>query len=91
MATDSMNVTTSVTIFKNGDLNFRGQRFVVNKKQTRDLDSLCDNVTTTIKPREGCVRNLATPINGTRIEHIDQLEPGGQYVAVCNSRFKKMP
>ena len=80
----------NVTIFKNGDINYRGQRVLLNKRKTRDLDTFYDNVTSVIKPREGCVRRLATPNHGTRIDDISQLEHGGMYVAMANNNFKKM-
>ena len=83
--------SVNVTIFKNGDLHFRGQKVILNKKKTKDLDTFCDDVTTLIQPREGCVRRLATPSHGTRIQDIDQLEPGGMYVAMCGNKFKKLP
>ncbi len=80
-----------VTIYENGNLNFRGRNVLVNKKQTKDLDTFCDNVTNAIKPREGCVRRLATPNHGTRITDIDELTPGGEYVAMCGPKFKRLP
>ena len=80
----------SVNIFKNGDINFRGQKVLVNKKKTSDLDCFYDEVTRAVKPREGCVRRLATPNHGTRIESLDQLEPGGVYVAMCSNKFQQM-
>ena len=80
----------NITVYKNGDINYRGTRVLLNKRKTKDLDSFYDNVTAVIKPREGCVRRLATPNHGTRIDSIDQLEHGGTYVALAGNNFKKM-
>ena len=43
-------------------------RFTVNEKQTPSLDTLLYDITRTIKPVFGAVRELYTPYGGTQIE-----------------------
>ncbi|XP_075910144.1 uncharacterized protein LOC142906371 [Petromyzon marinus] len=40
--------------------------------------------------RFGAVRNVFTPGHGSRVEHLDELQTGGVYVAAGRERFKKI-
>ncbi len=80
-----------VNIYMNGNVNVGPKKVLVSKKKTKDLDTFCDSVTLVLKPQQGCVRSICTPIGGTRITDLDSMEPGGNYVALCNNKFAKLP
>lgn len=84
------NEIKRVTIYRNGDKNFKGRKVVINPHQLRTYDALLTQVTTLIRPNNGCVRSLRTPIGGSRIKDIDDLDTGRSYVACTQEKFKKL-
>ena len=78
----------SVRVFRNGDFNYTGRKFVVNSRYSRNFDAFLTQVTSGLRPQFGAVRNLYTPEHGTRVEKLDQLQSGGEYVAGGSERFR---
>lgn len=77
----------TIRVYRNGDFNFAGRKFVLNRR-VRTWDAFLSDVTQTIKPQFGAVRQLYTPATGTRLDSLTQLEPDGVYVAGGTERFK---
>jgi hypothetical protein len=78
----------NVRVFRNGDFNYAGRKFVVNSRYSRNFDAFLSQVTSGLRPQFGAVRNLYTPENGTRINRLEQLQSGGEYVAGGSERFR---
>lgn len=78
----------NVKIFRNGDFNYSGRKFVVNDRYARNFDAFLTQVTTGLRAQFGAVRNLYTPSHGTRVQKLDQLRTGGEYVAGGTEKFK---
>lgn len=81
----------NVKLYRNGDAFFTGRKFVINKRQINNMDTLCGYATEMLKPRFGAVRNIYTPEKGTKIYKIDQLESGNSYVVGGFEPFKNLP
>ena len=82
----------TVTIYQNGDPNFYGKKFVVNRRRVRTFDAFLDNVTVDIKSSKA-VRRLCTPLGTHEVRSLETLENGGRYVAVTSigrTGFKKL-
>jgi hypothetical protein len=76
-------------VYRNGDEHFHGVMVTVNRRQVPQWDVLLDMLTTQIKSDEA-VRALCTPVNGTRLSSLDELEENYSYVALGAGRFKKI-
>jgi hypothetical protein len=62
---------------------------VVNRKRTPTFDTLLGDVTNGVKAPFGAVRNLYTPVGGTRVVNFEDLATGKTYVAGGLTRFQK--
>ena len=60
-----------ITVYRNGDLSHRGNKYVVSRRLVSDLDQLCVMLSE-IVPVVGGIRKLYTT-NARRIQSIDQL------------------
>ncbi|CAG5110225.1 Oidioi.mRNA.OKI2018_I69.chr2.g4649.t1.cds [Oikopleura dioica] len=80
----------TITVFVNGDPHHSGKKFIVNTKRTPTFDSLLGDVTTGVNAPFGAVRNLYTPVGGTRVLDLEALGSGKQYVAGGIKKFKKV-
>jgi len=80
----------TITVFVNGDSNYNGKKFVVNRKRTPTFDTLLGDVTSGVKAPFGAVRNLYTPVGGTRVLNLDGLATGKTYVAGGLTKFQKV-
>lgn len=76
-------------VYRNGDLQYFGKDFVLNKRRIRTWESFLQNVTTDLKSNEA-VRSIRTPTHGHVVRSLDDLKDNSQYVAVGNGRFKKI-
>ncbi|PAA84147.1 hypothetical protein BOX15_Mlig018380g2 [Macrostomum lignano] len=81
-----------VYIFRNGDVFAPSKKFVLNRRQLRDWDVFLEQVTMSVNPLRGAVRNIVTPKRGRRrIHDLDSFEDKGHYVALARGeRFKPM-
>ncbi|CAD5114161.1 DgyrCDS3305 [Dimorphilus gyrociliatus] len=81
-----------IHVFRNGDKRFMGKNVVINRRRTRNFDSFLNFVTGAISARVA-VRSIRTPVGGTTITDLDQLEDfassGKSYVAVGGEKFRK--
>ena len=80
----------SIKLYKNGDQHYVGRKFILNPKHIRNFENLYEYATEALEPGFGAVRNIYTPLNGTRVTNISQLETGNSYVVSGGEQFKKM-
>ncbi|GMR52764.1 hypothetical protein PMAYCL1PPCAC_22959 [Pristionchus mayeri] len=77
----------TVFFYKDGDEHFTGVRLPVSKNRYRTIDSLLDDLNSTLYLPYG-VRRLTTPMGRTNIEDLEQLQHMGKYVAT-SSKFPR--
>ncbi|KAK2844310.1 hypothetical protein Q5P01_010969 [Channa striata] len=83
-------VVKNVFMFRNGDPYFEARRIVINQKRVSNFETLLREVTGGIQAPFGAVRNIYTPRGGHRVECLESLQSGEQYVAAGRERFKKL-
>lgn len=81
-------IAKRVYLHKNGQPQLPPKLLVVNHRQIRDFNSFLSQATGGLKTSVA-VRSIYTPITGTRLHSLDQLEPGRHYVAGGNEKFRK--
>ncbi|XP_001638318.2 doublecortin domain-containing protein 2 isoform X1 [Nematostella vectensis] len=79
----------TVTIYKNGEPKFPGKKVVVNPRQVRNMDACLDKITREMKLKTAA-RSLKTPTGGHKIDKLEKIEPGGQYVVCGLEAFKRL-
>ncbi|PIK40598.1 hypothetical protein BSL78_22547, partial [Apostichopus japonicus] len=89
-ATTAQSNAINIHVFRNGDSHYKGRKFVVNHKQTRNFDSFLSMVTTGVRPQNGAVRKLYTPTNGHKVDDLSRLENNKFYVAAGTERFRRV-
>ena len=62
----------------------------MNRKRTPTFDTLLGDVTSGVKAPFGAVRNLYTPVGGTRVLNLEGLSTGKTYVAGGLTKFQKV-
>ena len=82
-------VAKKIYLHRNGLHATQPKMIVVNERHIRDFNVFLTRVTSGIKAPIA-VRNIYTPIGGSRVQKLDQLESGKHYVAGGNEHFKKM-
>lgn len=85
---DDIERAKRIRVYRNGDEHFPGVTVTVGKRQVVTMKSLLDLVTHQTHSNEA-VRRLCTPVGGTPVKHLDDVEDGAIYVAVGTRRFKK--
>ena len=66
------------------------KRFLV-RNTIRDVDQLKSELTNTLQPSQGAMRNIYTPAGGTEITSLDQIQSQRDYVAGAgNNNFRKI-
>ncbi|XP_076326993.1 doublecortin domain-containing protein 2-like isoform X2 [Tachypleus tridentatus] len=78
-----------VHVYVNGDEFFPGLKCVINNKNFRNYESLLNYLTEKLQPSFGAVRNIYTPVHGTKVEELKDLKNKHKYVAAGSERFKK--
>ncbi len=78
-----------VTIYRNGDRFQKPWKLTINPRNIRNWDMFLDECTRQKVPDNGACRNIYTPVNGTRVDNLTQLETECNYVA-ANGKFKKI-
>ncbi|XP_063765535.1 doublecortin domain-containing protein 2 isoform X1 [Eleginops maclovinus] len=81
--------TKTIIVYKNGDAFFPGRRLVVNPRQLSTFDSFLTFLTRGLEASDA-VRKLYTPIEGHKVQHLDDLKHGSVYVAAGKEQFKKL-
>lgn len=78
-----------VYLYQNGTKNSDAKRFVVSERQVRDFGSFLNRVTSGLRA-PAAVRNIYTPMHGTKVRSLDELVSGKYYVAGGSEQFKKV-
>ncbi|XP_077577054.1 uncharacterized protein LOC144199345 [Stigmatopora nigra] len=83
-------VVKSIFMFRNGDLYYEARRLVINQKRVSNFETLLREVTGGIQAPFGAVRNIYTPRGGHKVDSLDSIQSGEQYVAAGREKFKKL-
>ncbi|XP_061574262.1 doublecortin domain-containing protein 2-like [Cololabis saira] len=83
-------VVKSIFMYRNGDPYYEPRRIVVNEKRVSSFETLLHEVTGGIQAPFGAVRNIYTPRGGHRVDRLESLQSGQQYVAAGKEKFKKL-
>lgn len=86
----SQPVVKNIFMFRNGDPYYEARRIVINQKRVSNFETLLREVTGGIQPPFGAVRNIYTPRGGHKVECLDSLKSGEQYVAAGREKFKRL-
>lgn len=89
MASYGSEPAKRMKVFINGDSRFLGKDIVLNRRAVRTWDSFLQNVTQDLGNREA-IRSICTPIGGTRVRSLEELQDRSNYVALGNGPFKKI-
>ncbi|XP_039974549.1 doublecortin domain-containing protein 2-like [Xiphias gladius] len=83
-------VVKNIFMFRNGDPYYEARRIVINQKRVSNFETLLREVTGGIQAPFGAVRNIYTPRGGHKVDCLESLRSGEQYVAAGRERFKKL-
>ncbi|XP_054897763.1 doublecortin domain-containing protein 2-like [Poeciliopsis prolifica] len=86
----SQPVVKNVFMFRNGDPYYEARRIVINEKRVGNFETLLREVTGGIQAPFGAVRNIYTPRGGHKVDCMESLQSGEQYVAAGKEKFKKL-
>ncbi|KAK7887198.1 hypothetical protein WMY93_026819 [Mugilogobius chulae] len=86
----SQPVVKNVFMYRNGDPYYEARRIVINQKRVCNFETLLREVTTGIQAPFGAVRNIYTPRGGHKVDRLESLQSGEQYVAAGRERFKRL-
>ncbi|XP_033837385.2 doublecortin domain-containing protein 2-like [Periophthalmus magnuspinnatus] len=86
----SQPVVKNVFMYRNGDQHYEARRIVINQKRVCNFETLLREVTSGIQAPFGAVRNIYTPRGGHKVDRLESLQSGEQYVAAGRERFKKL-
>ncbi|KAF1387653.1 hypothetical protein PFLUV_G00082180 [Perca fluviatilis] len=86
----SQPVVKNIFMYRNGDPYYDARRIVINQKRVSNFETLLREVTGGIKAPFGAVRNIYTPRGGHKVDCLESLQSGEQYVAAGRERFKRM-
>lgn len=83
-------VVKNIFMFRNGDPYYEARRIVINQKRVSTFETLLREVTGGIQAPFGAVRNIYTPRGGHKVDCLESLKSGEQYVAAGREKFKKL-
>lgn len=86
----SQPVVKTIFVYRNGDSYSEARRVLIHEKRVSDLDALLREVTGRIRAPFGAVRTIYTPRAGHRVDSIEYVQNGEQYVAAGTEKFKKI-
>ncbi|XP_027864409.1 doublecortin domain-containing protein 2 [Xiphophorus couchianus] len=86
----SQPVVKNVFMFRNGDPYYEARRIVINEKRVCNFETLLREVTGGVQAPFGAVRNIYTPRRGHKVDCMESLQSGEQYVAAGQEKFKKL-
>ncbi|XP_059422949.1 doublecortin domain-containing protein 2-like [Carassius carassius] len=80
----------NIYFYRNGDPYYEPRRLVINSKRVSTFDTLLREVTGGVRAPFGAVRRIYTPKAGHRVQSLEHLRSGEQYVAAGRESFKKI-
>ncbi|XP_027005624.2 doublecortin domain-containing protein 2 [Tachysurus fulvidraco] len=80
----------SIFVYKNGDAHMEARRVLIHEKRVCDFETLLREVTGRVRAPFGAVRSIYTPRAGHRVETLEHVRHGEQYVAAGKEKFKKL-
>ncbi|KAM6910459.1 uncharacterized protein FYW49_012397 [Xenentodon cancila] len=83
-------VVKSIFMYRNGDPYYEARRIVINERRVSNFETLLREVTGGIQAPFGAVRNIYTPRGGHKVDCLESLHSGEQYVAAGKEKFKKL-
>ncbi|XP_029927935.1 doublecortin domain-containing protein 2-like [Myripristis murdjan] len=86
----SQPIVKNIFMYRNGDPYYEARRIVINQKRVCNFDTLLREVTGGVQPPFGAVRNIYTPRGGHKVDCLESLQSGEQYVAAGREKFKKL-
>ena len=89
MASVEAERAKKIRLYKNGDANFLGKDFVLNRRKIRTWDSFLNTATSGLKSSYP-VRAICTPNQGHSVHSLEEFEDNKEYVAVGYGKFKKL-
>ena len=78
-----------VRFYKNGDRNFRGYHVTITPRRFRNFDNLLSELTRVTNLAQGA-RYVFTPTSGTRVESLEDLSDGKEYVCGSFPKLKRI-
>ena len=78
-----------VRFYKNGDRNFRGYHITITPRRFRNFDNLLSELTRVTNLAQGA-RYVFTPTSGTRVESLEDLSDGKEYVCGSFPKLKRI-
>uniref|UniRef100_A0A671SIZ7 Doublecortin domain-containing protein 2-like n=1 Tax=Sinocyclocheilus anshuiensis TaxID=1608454 RepID=A0A671SIZ7_9TELE len=72
----------NIYFYRNGDPYYEPRRLVINSKRISTFDTLLREVTGGVRAPFGAVRSIYTPKAGHRVQSLEHLRSGEQYVAL---------
>ncbi|XP_034064520.1 doublecortin domain-containing protein 2-like [Gymnodraco acuticeps] len=86
----SQPVVKNIFMYRNGDPYYDARRIVINHKRVSNFETLLREVTGGIQAPFGAVRNIYTPRGGHKVDSLESLQSGEQYVAAGRERFRRL-
>ncbi|KAK3571976.1 hypothetical protein QTP86_021356 [Hemibagrus guttatus] len=80
----------SIFVYRNGDAHTDARRVLIHEKRVCDFETLLREVTGRVRAPFGAVRSIYTPRTGHRVDALEHLRHGEQYVAAGKEKFKKL-
>lgn len=81
--------SVTVKVYKNGNSTFLGKNLVINRRCTKTMEALYDQITTHISAFNA-VRKICTPIGGRPVQNLESIKNKCVYVAAGREEFKKL-
>lgn len=80
----------SIFVYRNGDAHTEARRVLVHERRVCDFETLLREVTGHVRAPFGAVRCMYTPRAGHRVDALEHVRHGEQYVAAGKEKFKKL-
>lgn len=80
----------SIFVYRNGDAHTDARRVLLHEKRVCDFETLLREVTGRVRAPFGAVHCIYTPRAGHRVDALEHVHNGEQYVAAGKERFKKL-
>lgn len=91
--TRDLKHSPNCVFYVNGDSFFPGSRLCISNR-IRTFDGVKEELTKSLfknSHQTGHVRNIFTPVGGSKVKSLDDLKDGEHYVAALNDKFKPLP